>query len=70
MMWHGYHMGWWGAGIMGLVVVFAILIILFKGGSEDGSPPDESALDVLKRRYAAGEISEAEFKRMRDEIAA
>lgn len=66
--WYGYHMGWWGAGIMGFVILCAILIVFLRGGSDDGSPPEDSALDILKRRYAAGELSEAEFTRMRDEL--
>lgn len=68
MMGWGYSMGWpmmiimflfWGAV---LAVVIALIRSFFSRGRHDAAPPAESALDILKKRYAAGEISKEEFE--------
>ena len=51
----------WGALIVGAVILFRWL-----GGSpRRPTPPEESSLDTLKRRYAAGELTEDEYEKMR-----
>lgn len=72
-MWDGTHdMGWWMVawmavgGLAWLVlagVVAAIVSNSWNRGGDRAKP--ESALDVARRRYAAGEISEEEFERIR-----
>ncbi|MBI4264713.1 MAG: SHOCT domain-containing protein [Acidobacteria bacterium] len=52
----------WGALIVGLV-----LLIRSLDGRERG-PRGETALDVLKRRYAAGEITREQFEQTRRDI--
>jgi len=48
------------------VVVIIAIILLAKGylspGEKESEPMGESALDVLKKRYARGEISKEEFE--------
>jgi len=56
------HMVIWGAFIVGI----AYLIIRILRGP--GYDPRNNALDILKRRYAAGEISEEDFERMKDRV--
>ena len=68
--------GWWGFGMIfgGLfwlaLLVLAVLLIwrLARGGSLGGGPhTQESPLDILKKRYARGEIDKEEFEsRKRD----
>ena len=73
----GMH-GFWGHGPGGvLMMIFWLfvvvgLVILFNGGfsfpgkSARGAP--ESPEDILKRRYAKGEIDTAAYEEMRREI--
>jgi putative membrane protein len=60
-MMDGYGMGWLGSIIM---VVFLIrwLALSTKGGSED------SALEILKKRYARGEIDKKEFEQKKKDL--
>lgn len=83
MMPMGWGMGgWygWGWGFIGmlfmllfwvLIVVGGILLVRWAleqfGGGQRPSP-GESALDILKRRYASGEITKEEFERMRADL--
>lgn len=64
----GMGLGWltmlafWGALIVGAVWLVRAL------GRDTDEPPrgaGESALDILKRRYAAGEITQDEYEQMR-----
>ena len=69
---------WWGGGWMGagmwifwilLIVVVVILIRALGGrGADSRAERRESPLDVLKARYARGEIDEEEFERRRREL--
>jgi len=65
---HGWGMGWgWITGL--IVFVFIILIIVYslrKGAPE----PDrnELPLDILKKRYASGEISKEQFEEIKKDL--
>ncbi len=61
--------------IFWIIVVVVILYLIFgRGGPRKpweagpGTPPPESALDILKKRYARGEISKEDFERMKRDI--
>ncbi len=83
MMWNygnGYGpgmMGWgfgWGGMLMGLIfLVVVILVIVFavraaRGGYITGPASHETPLDILKKRYAKGEISKDDFERMKKDL--
>ena len=79
MMWPGYGWGFgglsWIMEILGIVVLGLIVwgIVMLarrgsQGGNSPGPSPTESALDVLKRRYANGEIGKEEFERIRKDL--
>jgi putative membrane protein len=73
-MWHSSDgMGWWMViGSVWMVffwaLVFYVIFAVVNKGS-GGESAKETPLDILSRRYAAGEISKDEFDRMRQELS-
>jgi putative membrane protein len=72
MMWSG---GYWGGSFMIIFWILVIAAIFFgirwaarSGGSTPGPDRKESALDVLKRRYASGEIDRDQFLSMKKDL--
>lgn len=69
-----YGHGFMGFGPLGMIIfwIFLIMVIIFMVRAFSGQPPRhpviETPLDILKRRYAAGEITAQEFKEMKGEI--
>ena len=83
-MWQmmGQMMGAWGMGMMLLnfltgFLFLALLIIgivagvkwLLTQGSRGVHVPGENALDILKKRYARGELTREEFEATKRDIA-
>ncbi len=81
MMWgYGFHWGWmvfgglmmilfWG-GLIGLALVIARAVA--RPGSQTsggGAQPAATPLEVLKGRYASGEISKEQFDKIRRDLA-
>ncbi len=77
----GWMMSGWGMGygFFGwlMMLLFLILIIgavvlgarwLMNEGKQEVSRKDETPLDILKKRYASGEIDKEEFETMRREL--
>ena len=74
MMWGAHEgMGWW-------MVFGSVFWVLFLGAmvyfiatlsgrnNQPATQRSDSPLDIAKRRYAAGEITEEEFKRLKEHI--
>ncbi len=65
--------GWMGAGMWLLwIVLIIVVVVLVKAmtGSGSNTPGErhDSPLEILKARYARGEIDEEEFERRRKEL--
>jgi putative membrane protein len=74
-MWHGMEgigWGWIGLGLVHMVVFWAFVILVFAallkwlGGGAAGK---SSAMDILKARYANGEITREQFEQLKRELA-
>ena len=61
---HGIGMGWWW--IIGLIIVVVVVWAIVKGLGQNNQSTNKnipkSALDILKERYARGEIDKEEFE--------
>jgi putative membrane protein len=65
--------GWMGGGMWIVWIVLIVAVVLLvrafgSGGSASPSPRQETPLDILKARYARGEIDDEEFQRRRREL--
>ena len=67
----GFGMGF-GGGFMWLFWIFLIIVIIWlvmtMSGRKELSTKQNSALDILKERYAKGEIDQQEFVQKRKEL--
>lgn len=64
----GMGLGMWIFWILLIVIIVALVKVI---GSGSGSPPatsDKSPMDILKERYARGEIDEEEFNKRRHDL--
>lgn len=70
MMDYGYGMmaSWGILGFIFWILVLIGLVLLIKYLWEGGARKEESALEILKRRYAKGEISKEEFEEKKKEM--
>ena len=74
------HMGGWGFGWVFMIlfwslVIWGVAMLLHRGSRgcsgmmhDHSGHGGEPALDILKRRYAKGEITREDFERMRKDI--
>lgn len=74
-MWHNFNHGWgmmggwgWIIGII-LLAMFIWLIIRISSSDRYIRSANKSALDILKERYAKGEIDKEEFDTKKKDIS-
>ena len=56
---------WW---ILIIAVILIAIKLMMKSGRKQSGSQDESALEILKRRYAKGEITKEEFEDRKSEL--
>ncbi len=72
---YGYGMGWGWFGFI-LMIAFWVLAIagivylvkVLAGGRSSTFSKEETAIDILKKRYARGEIDAEEFSRRKKDL--
>jgi putative membrane protein len=69
MMGYGYGGGWlmWILFIV-LIVVVVYLVVQTPKRRDYGPPGEDTPLQILKKRYARGEISKEDYDRMRKDL--
>lgn len=74
---HGYGDGWWGMGFMWVwwllvlagIVVFVVFAVRTSLGALPGRRSDlDTPEQILRRRYAGGEIDREEYQRRLDDL--
>lgn len=72
---HGWFGGMLGLGILFWIVIILLLIWVVKSlvGNQETTPTtevdnDDKAEDILRKRYARGEISREEFEQMKNDL--
>ena len=65
MMGPGWEMNFGGWIWMGVWIVALLFMVWFITRSPDSHPATEQPLDILRTRFARGEISQAEFEQAR-----
>jgi len=58
----------WGWFWILVFIVFVVVLASWIFGRTGANRAGESALDILKKRYAKGEITREEFNRMKNDI--
>jgi len=65
--------GMWFGWIFWIIIVVAVVWVVIQFSSRNqqnppGNKPVESPMDILKKRYANGEITKDEFERMKKDL--
>ncbi len=64
----GMGLGMWTFWIAVIVVVVLLFKLIANSTSGRSGTPTEGALEILKKRYARGEIDKHEYERMKNEL--
>lgn len=65
----GMGFGWMFMVLFWVLIIFGVVYVvqaIFRRAGQPGA--EETSLDILKRRYAKGEITKEEFDRIKDDL--
>jgi len=69
IFWGGIFFGWmFKVLIAALVIWFVVHSISRNQSNRDAQSNSETAMDILKKRYAKGEISKDQFEQMKKDL--
>lgn len=77
MMGYGYGMSWYGhilmlifwvAVIVGIIFLIRWLVVSSQAGGQVTGHGADTALDILRKRYARGEINKEEFEEKKKDL--
>ncbi len=67
---HGGGMGFgWIIGIIILLIILWLAFKTFRNNPENPSTGNKTPLEILKERYAKGEIDKEEFEQLKKDLA-
>lgn len=66
-MWMFFQLLFWILVVVGIVLL--IVWLVRQPGRYERGRGEESALDILKKRYARGEINKEEYERMKKDLS-
>ncbi|MFV8360983.1 SHOCT domain-containing protein [Flavobacterium sp. LS1P3] len=64
----GWGMGW-GMWFIPIIIILAIYFLVKKYLQTKSGPNSESPIEILKRRYANGEITKEQFEEIKKNIS-
>ena len=74
--WGHMGYGWYGGGLMWLILIIVAVVVIYfvlnrnKNRETLDDSDRESPMDILKKRYAKGDITKEEFDRLKRDIEA
>ena len=71
MVWHMHEMGsgaWIYLIILAIVIIVAIILVTRWTMESDKRKANGTPLDILKKRYARGEMTRSEYEQMKKDI--
>ena len=72
MGWIGRGHGWWMplGGLIFLIVLIAGVYLVFSASRKPEQPLSTGTLEILKERYAKGELTSEQYNKMKKELEA
>ncbi|OGI46522.1 MAG: hypothetical protein A2151_03740 [Candidatus Muproteobacteria bacterium RBG_16_65_34] len=75
---YGWPWWWWGAGLVHMLLFWGLIVLgiaalakwLFAKPAGAGGAREKTPLDILKERYARGEVNREEFEQKKRDLEA